>query len=179
MRLNKQTWTITQTTDVNLSQNLNNIQATTAVSRCDSMASTGQHRLRHRLFSLLMVRQYNSKSWSISRNYYDRKLNRNILYIFLEAIARRCFVKKLFLEISQKSQENNCARDSFLIKPQACNFIKKESLTQMFSCELGNISKNSFFNRKPPHLLLFYHLIWCTFWLFQNVLISEISSIWC
>ena len=54
------------------------------------------------------------------------------IYIFLEAIARRCFVKKLFLEISQKSQENNCARDSFLIKPQACNFIKKESGTDVF-----------------------------------------------
>ena len=27
--------------------------------------------------------------------------------------------KKVFLEISQNSQKNTCARDSFLIKPQA------------------------------------------------------------
>ena len=30
-----------------------------------------------------------------------------------EAAARRCSVKTLFLEISQKSQENTCARVSF------------------------------------------------------------------
>ena len=36
-----------------------------------------------------------------------------------EAIAQRCSVKKMFLEISQNSQENTCARVSFLIKLQA------------------------------------------------------------
>ena len=36
-----------------------------------------------------------------------------------EAVARRCSVKKLFLEISQNSQENTCTRVSFLIKLQA------------------------------------------------------------
>ena len=35
-----------------------------------------------------------------------------------EAVVRRCSVKKVFLEISQNSQENDCARDSFLIKLQ-------------------------------------------------------------
>ena len=40
----------------------------------------------------------------------------------------------MFLEISQESQENSCARVSFLIKLQAeaCNFIKKETLAQVF-----------------------------------------------
>ena len=32
---------------------------------------------------------------------------------------RRCSVKNVFLEISRKSQENTCARVSFLIKLQA------------------------------------------------------------
>ena len=36
-----------------------------------------------------------------------------------ETVASRCSVKKLFLEISQNSSENNCARVSFLIKLQA------------------------------------------------------------
>ena len=36
-----------------------------------------------------------------------------------EAVVQRCSVKKMFLEISQNSQENNCARVSFLIKLQA------------------------------------------------------------
>ena len=33
-----------------------------------------------------------------------------------EGVARRCSVKNLFLKISQNSQENTCARVSFLIK---------------------------------------------------------------
>ena len=36
-----------------------------------------------------------------------------------EAVAPTCSVKKVFLEISQNSQENTCARVSFLIKLQA------------------------------------------------------------
>ena len=33
-----------------------------------------------------------------------------------EAVVHRCSVKKMFLEISQNSQENVCAKVSFLIK---------------------------------------------------------------
>ena len=40
-------------------------------------------------------------------------------YIFLETGARRCSVKKMFLKIVQNSQENTCARASFLIILQA------------------------------------------------------------
>ena len=36
-----------------------------------------------------------------------------------EAVARRCSVKKVFLEMSQNSQENTCAIVSFLITFQA------------------------------------------------------------
>ena len=68
-----------------------------------------------------------------------------------EAIAQRCSVKKVFLEISQSSQENNCARVSFLIKLQAstCNFIKQENLAQVLSCEFCEISKKTFSYRRP------------------------------
>ena len=47
--------------------------------------------------------------------------------IVMEAVARRCSVKAVFLEILQNSQEKTSARVSFLIKFQdsACNFIKK------------------------------------------------------
>ena len=60
-----------------------------------------------------------------------------------EAVAQSCSVKKVFLEISQNSQENTCVRVSFLIKLQAwtCNFVKKETLAQVFSCEFCEISK--------------------------------------
>ena len=36
-----------------------------------------------------------------------------------EAVAQRCPIEKVLLEISQNSQENACARDYFLIKLQA------------------------------------------------------------
>ena len=78
-----------------------------------------------------------------------------------ETVVRRCSVKKVFLVITQNSQENTWVRVSFLIKLQvcnfikkgtveACNFIKKETLTQVFSCEFCAILKNTFFYRKPP-----------------------------
>ena len=38
-----------------------------------------------------------------------------------EAVIQRCSVKKMFIEISQNSQGNTCARVSFLIKLQAWN----------------------------------------------------------
>ena len=71
--------------------------------------------------------------------------------VVLEAVAQRCSVKKVFLEISQNSQENTCARVSFLIncRPEVCNFIKKETLAQVFSCEFCEISKNTFSYRTP------------------------------
>ena len=54
------------------------------------------------------------------------------------------FCEKDVLEISQNSQENTCTRVSFLIscRPQVCNFIKKGTLAQVFSCEFCEISKN-------------------------------------
>ena len=66
-----------------------------------------------------------------------------------EAVAQRCSVKKMFLEISQNSQESTFAGVSFLIKLQACNFIKNETLAQVFSCEFCKISKNILFCRTP------------------------------
>ena len=57
----------------------------------------------------------------------------------------------MFSEISQNSQENTCARVSFLIKlrPEACNFIEKETLEQVFASESCEISKNTFLERTP------------------------------
>ena len=69
-----------------------------------------------------------------------------------EEVTRRCSVKKAFLEIPQNSQENTCARVPFIIKLQALafNFIKKETLTKVFSCEYYEISKNTFRYRTAP-----------------------------
>ena len=72
---------------------------------------------------------------------------RELTFNDVEVVAQRCFVDKVFLEVSQNSQENTCARVSFLRK--VCNFIKKETLTQVFSCEFCEISKNIFSYRTP------------------------------
>ena len=63
------------------------------------------------------------------------------------AVVRRCSVKKVFLKISQNTGENICARVSFLIKLQAdaCEFIKKETLAQVFSCEFSEIFQRNLF----------------------------------
>ena len=66
-----------------------------------------------------------------------------------EAAVRRCSVKKVFSEISQNSQENTCPRVSFIITLQASNFIKKQILTKVFSCEFCTFSKNIFSYRTP------------------------------
>ena len=41
-------------------------------------------------------------------------VNSSVKLKVIEAVIRRCFVKKVILEISQNSQENTCARNSFL-----------------------------------------------------------------
>ena len=59
--------------------------------------------------------------------------------------------KKVFLKISQNSQENSCARVSFLIELQAwgTEALKKETLVQVISCQFCKISENTFFYRTP------------------------------
>ena len=68
----------------------------------------------------------------------------------LEAVVQTCSCKMVFLEISKNLWEYTCARVSFLIKLQACKFIKKETLAQLFSREFCEISKNTFSYRAPP-----------------------------
>ena len=68
-----------------------------------------------------------------------------------KAVFRGCFVKKVFLNVSQNSQDNTCVGVSFhsSFRPEACNFIKKETLVQVISCEFSEISPNTLFYRTP------------------------------
>ena len=58
-----------------------------------------------------------------------------------EAVTRMCFVKEVCIQISQNTHEN--------IWPEACNFIKKQTLKQVFSCEFCEIFKNTLLYRIP------------------------------
>ena len=79
----------------------------------------------------------------------------------------RFSVKKVFLEISQNSQENTCARVSF-------QFIKKETVAQVFSCEYCEISKNTFFHRRPliAASMIYVNLVGRSI-IIQNLVISN------
>ena len=71
------------------------------------------------------------------------------------------FYKIGVLKSFANSQENTCARVSFIIKLQAeaCNFIKKETLAHVFSCEFCQIFKNTFFIKKHFWWLLLYYVV--------------------
>ena len=66
----------------------------------------------------------------------------------LEAVAQRCSVKKVFLKNFDK-----------LTGKQLCesNFIKKETLVQVFSCEFIETFKIIFFLKNLRPLLLPFH----------------------
>ena len=82
---------------------------------------------------LLLLGNKSEKKWTLEKQQPE------VLY------KKRYSIKKVFLEISQNSQKNTCARISFLKKLQACNYIKNETLAHVFSCEFCEISKNTFF----------------------------------
>ena len=64
----------------------------------------------------------------------------------------------MFLENLQNLQENTCARVSFLIKlkAEACNFIKKETLAQVFLVNFANFLKTPFLTEHIQWLPLKY-----------------------
>ena len=64
------------------------------------------------------------------------------------------FYKKDVLRNFEKFTGKHLCQRPFLnevagLRPKACNFIKKKSLAQVFSCEFCEISKNTFFHRTP------------------------------
>ena len=58
------------------------------------------------------------------------------------------FCKKGVLRNFTKFKGNHLCQSLFFNKVD-CNFIKKETLARVFSCEFCGISKNTFFNGTP------------------------------
>ena len=73
----------------------------------------------------------------------DKKFPLTLFY--LEAVIQRSSLKKLNLK-KLNTHENTCVR--------VCNFIKKEALAQVFSCECCEVFKNTFFIEHLWWLLL-------------------------
>ena len=71
-----------------------------------------------------------------------------------------CF-SVVIIAIQKQSPEVFCEKGvlrNFANSPQACNFIKKEALTQVFSCKFCEIFKNIFFYRTPPVAAFGHHI---------------------
>ena len=60
-----------------------------------------------------------------------------------EAVAQRCSLKKVFLEIFQNSQENTCLFFNKVANSGLQLNIKKQTLPLVFSCEFCGICKNT------------------------------------
>ena len=77
-------------------------------------------------------------------------LCKNIKGITFRSSHRRCSVRKVVLRNFAKFTGKHLYQSLFLnkaagLRPEACNFIKKETLAQVFFCEFCEISKNTFF----------------------------------
>ena len=66
--------------------------------------------------------------------------------VFCKKGVLRNFAKFIGKHLCQNLVFNNVVG----LRPEACNFIKKETLVQVFSCEFCEISRNTFSYRTPP-----------------------------
>ena len=74
--------------------------------------------------------------------------------MLLEAVVRRWSVKKAFLEISQISQENTCARASFLIKLQPATLLRKRLWHRCFPVNFEKFLRTPFLTERVRWLLV-------------------------
>ena len=84
-------------------------------------------------------------SWQRKSAKKETRLN----IIWLAILNRDGTIKKQLKVITWDPLKE---RSNFMFQkqsPQTCNFIKKETLTQVFSCEFCEISKNTFSYRTP------------------------------
>ena len=75
-------------------------------------------------------------------------------FITTEAVVWRCSVKKVFLEISQDSQESTCARVSFVVRPQPATLLKKGFWHRCFPVNLAKFLRTPFLKEHFRWLLL-------------------------
>ena len=81
---------------------------------------------------------------------------KSVFYALSRSSLLEVFCKKSVFKKFAKFTKKHLCQSLFLIKlqPQACNFIKKETLAQVFSCGFCEISKITFSYRTPLQLLL-------------------------
>ena len=92
-----------------------------------------------------------------------------IITINTKAVVQRFSVKKVFLEITQNSQENTYARVSFLIKLQASEsaLLKKRLWHRCFPVNFAKFLRATFFTEQLRWLLLLIVLLLSTLLVFS------------
>ena len=100
---------------------------------------------------------------------FSLRLGKKVFQRSPEAVVQRCSVKKVFLELSQNSQENSFARAPFLIKLQAetSNFIKKRLWDRCFPVNLVKLLKTPFLRE---------HLRWLPLVVFMQAVLWRCSQ---
>ena len=92
----------------------------------------------------------NRKHSQIHRFFYEKVLLEDLSSIHAQAVSRpEIFCKKRVLKNLTKFTGRHLCQSLFFNKV-ACNFIKKETLTQVFSCEFCKIFKSTSFYTTPP-----------------------------
>ena len=81
-----------------------------------------------------------------------------------EAVARRCSLKEVLLEISQNSQENSCTKVSFLIKLQASTLLKIRLWHRCFPVNFAKFLRAAFLTE----------YLW---WLLPNIPLKMFDSV--
>ena len=84
-----------------------------------------------------------SSGWQILMRKVLRS-ERFCLLIMTEAVAQRCSVKKVFLETSQNSHEDACARVSFF-RGWSATLLKKRPWHRCFPVHVAKLLRTSFF----------------------------------
>ena len=77
------------------------------------------------------------------------EVNMRLHFILCRSSRPEVFCEKGVLRNFAKFTGKHLRQSLFFNKVAACNFIKKETLAQMFSCGFCEISKNTFFYRTP------------------------------
>ena len=115
-----------------------------------------------------------SKSWmNVVNNVITNHVEYTILAVLQRqlcpvAIAmpssshRRCFIEKGVLKNVAKFTGKQ-------LWPEACNFMKKETLARVFSCEFCEFFKNNYFTEHLWTTASFYHAIFVSFWIYWGL----------
>ena len=114
-----------------------------------------------------VITWYKNIHWSKFYQQYTHWIKRflqllllKICELILFKLAQTCSVKKVFLEIPQNSQENTCARVSFLIKLQAspATLLQKRPWHWCFPVNFAKFLRTPFFTQHLWWLLLYFGL---------------------